>query len=621
MKYTLNDLKKGNLKVGDNDVAIFVNQLLDDTKQHYLKLHRDWYLNERFHRGDHWVVFNKTLNRVQIIPVVKGEIRRTVNKIRAQVRGIKNFIKRNQPRWEVHPEGVSEEAYEKARKSNKLLQNIYRTKKVKEKLTEVVVNGLKYSAGIMEGAVIKTGAKYDLKFWCDDTFDVFFDPMSPTLQGCRYIIKAVKKPLTSVTSNPDYTIKKGELTSDNKDGESEYKQLLEEEKYQDGNTKGTKDLESVIVKELVMKWEEDGRTKVRILTVIGNQFVRLYDPKYRRYPMFLYNPEKDPNSIYSNAWIKDLISLNKSLDKSTSQIEGYIQRMLAGKYLIKQGVEVSTITDKGAEKIYYKGSVPPVQQQLQPLPAAPFSHLSNLERWIEELGGIREASLGRAPGSLQSGKAIEALQQADAATVSEPIENLEEMLSDMAEFCLEAIYDHQISSEIIIEDNEEIKYIGNVNEPPEGTMVVKPAEVRVAIVPEIAYSEETKIERLFMLAERGMIDPQTILEKLSFSNISDVLERVKKMQAESMKEEIVKQNAAHQGAGGNGAPEDSADLADQENMRMASGQQVPDTPQALWDPEHLDLHIAFIRENQDAYGQQKELFDNHIAAEEQYANQ
>jgi hypothetical protein len=57
--------------------------------------------------------------------------------------------------------------------------------------------------------------------------------------------------------------------------------------------------------------------------------------------------------------------------------------------------------------------------------------MSSLERWIEEFGGIREASLGRVPGSLQSGKGLEALQSADAATVAEPIENLEEFLADI----------------------------------------------------------------------------------------------------------------------------------------------------------------------------------------------
>jgi len=42
------------------------------------------------------------------------------------------------------------------------------------------------------------------------------------------------------------------------------------------------------------------------------------------------------------------------------------------------------------------------------------------------------------------------------------------------------------------------------------------------------------------------------------------------------------------------------------------------TPRALWMPEHTELHMAFINENQDAYMQNKEAFDEHIRNEETY---
>jgi hypothetical protein len=92
--------------------------------------------------------------------------------------------------------------------------------------------------------------------------------------------------------------------------------------------------------------DKEGKTKVKVLTVAGNQIIRDRETTYKRLPFFVYNPEKYQNSIYSDPWIKDLISPNKSLDKMASQIESYIQRMLGGKMIIKQGVEVTTVTDK-----------------------------------------------------------------------------------------------------------------------------------------------------------------------------------------------------------------------------------------------------------------------------------
>jgi hypothetical protein len=609
----LKELQQPNLDIKNKETAIFIKQLYDDSSKMFLKQHRDWYINERYARGEHWIVYNKTLNKVQTIPVSDGEIRRTVNKIKAQMRGVKNFIKRNQPRWEVHPDDITDEAYEEAKKKNKIIQHIYRTRQFPLLLTDQIMNAMKFSLGIIEGGIIKKEGKDYLDFWIDDTFDVVFDPMASSIQNCRFIIKTSKKPVTYIKQK--YGIK--ELSSDNKEAAASYKEMLENEKYTRGGARSSIDLETAIIYETYLKWIENDKTRVRIITSIDKQVLKSWDPSYKRFPMFGYTPERSPNSIYNDAWIKDLISLNKSLDKMISQVESYTQRMLAGKYLIKQGVEVSSITDKGAEKIYYKGSTPPVQQQLQPMPAAPFTYINILERFIEELGGVREASLGRIPSSLQSGRAIEALQSADAGTVAEPIENLEMMLEEVGEFVLEVLSEYQIASEEIIEGNEKIKFIGNVPSAPEGVMKINPSQVKVVIVPEIAYTEEAKKETLMQLATAGFVDPQTVLEKLSISNVGDIIQRMQKLKDEEFKQEMMKQKESHRTEGQ--GPEDTADLADNENMQMAAGTSVPMTPQALWSPEHTELHMAFIQQNQDAYNQHQDLFDEHIQAEQEYS--
>lgn len=613
---TLSDLQR-DIKTGKrgSSQATFIDSLYESLKKHYIKQQRDWYINERFIRGEHWIVFNKTTNSVQTIPISSGEVRRTINKIRTQLRGIKNFIKRNQPRWQTEPEGSTDEALQEAIDYNKILQNVYETRKIPTLLTDVIINSLKTSVGILEGGLVKKGGSTYLDFWVNDTFDVFFDPSASCINDCRFILKAVKKPISYLKESKIYKVD-GELTADNREGGSDYKDVLEKQKYNKENS--LKDLETIIVKELWYKYEnKEGDTIIKKITSAGNQIILVEETPYKRFPFFIFNPEKSNNAIYTDPWLKDLISPNKSLDKVVSQIETYIQRMLAGKYIIKRGVEVSSITDKGAEKVTYKGNQPPVFQQLPPLPSTPFQYMANLEKWIEEFGGIREASLGRVPGSLQSGRGIEALQSADAATVSEPIENLENMLSEVGEFILEIISENQISSDTIYHEKGKVKYIGSeAGIEPEGTIIVKPRRVKVRIVPEIAYTEDARREMVFKLAEAGIIDPETLMEYLNISNISDIIERVKVKKAEEFKEEMVKQKESHRSAGE--MPDDSASLADQENMQMAAGQQVPLTPRALWVPEHLELHMAFINENRDAYEQNMEMFDEHIRNEENY---
>ena len=110
----LKDLAK-ELPIGDknSEAAVMINSLYNDVLQYSLKQQRDWYINERFVRWEHWIVYNKTLNRIQNIPTAEWEVRRTINKIRTQTRGVKNFIKRSQPRWTVRPESSSQKPWYK----------------------------------------------------------------------------------------------------------------------------------------------------------------------------------------------------------------------------------------------------------------------------------------------------------------------------------------------------------------------------------------------------------------------------------------------------------------------------------------------------------------------------
>jgi len=49
---TIQELANKEIKLGKGSSAeaIFIDSLYDNLKQHYLKQHRDWYINERFVR-------------------------------------------------------------------------------------------------------------------------------------------------------------------------------------------------------------------------------------------------------------------------------------------------------------------------------------------------------------------------------------------------------------------------------------------------------------------------------------------------------------------------------------------------------------------------------------------
>jgi hypothetical protein len=456
-----------------------------------------------------------------------------------------------------------------------------------------------------------------IEAWWDNTFDIFFDLSAADYRKWRFVLKSYPKTIESIKEMiKKAKVKDVDVKWDDKKSASEYWDLLEKEKVE----WSADSFRTAMVNELWIRWfdETSKKHKVRCITSYKWIILDVLDPSYSRYPFFVYNPEKQFNSTYWDSWIKDLVSLNKSLDKMVSQIESYIDRMLKWKMLVRKWIEVTSITDKWAEMIYYKWNVPPTQLNLQPLPSTPMNFVYSLETWIEELWGIGSASLGKSTWSIQSWKGIEALQAADAQNVSEPVENLELFIAEIWEFILEIISKYKVDVEKIYQDWEEIQFTWkDVWSKAEWVVKVKPAKVTVEIVPEIAYSNEEKYNRMLQLVQLWLIDAQSVLEKLSVSNISDIVERVKLANNEKMKEQLMVQNASHWDWN---SPEDEATLADEENRAMSLWRNINKTPQSMVIPEHTKLHMSYIQQYPEEYKASKWIFDDHILAEEEFLN-
>jgi len=45
-----------------------------------------------------------------------------------------------------------------------------------------------------------------LNFWVNDTFDIFFDPEATSMKDSRFVLKVVKKSLTSIKNNKEYKV-------------------------------------------------------------------------------------------------------------------------------------------------------------------------------------------------------------------------------------------------------------------------------------------------------------------------------------------------------------------------------------------------------------------------------
>ena len=602
-------------------VITTVDEYFVASQEKMRKHHREWYLIDRFLDGDHWVVFNKLTNSIQSLPVSSGEIRRTINLADTQIRSVKNFITKNAVRMEVHPRG--DVSKEKAEVGHDIAQYYYETCRLKMAQDDIVDEALKHFIGYFVIGLGDTNRDNipDITVAVRSSYDIYPSPESTdiTIEKCRYVFDTRSEYIDDIKDNKEYDLinKDTKFESETDTNVSEYKAKLDRDR-ETKQPQKSKDLDKITVKDLYFRYRDDTKWKVGQITAAGKQILKIKKLNTKDYPIVPYRTERKIDQLISKPWVKNIISPNKAADKMCSHIETYILRMLNGKILMKENTTMSRFTDKQGEIIKWKGGTAPENWRLEPLPSTPFEYLKYLLRFIEDMGGVHPASLGALPGANQSGRSIEALQAADASNVADPVKNLAYTMTEL----LYRIFD-VLSANTLLEatikvidgdkKEKEVKFIGGqpLKESPEvkqiyeqgKTMIIEDMDVKVEIVPELAYTEAGRYDKLIELADKKIIPPEVILEELRFSNVGDI---IKKLNQQKRLEGFAK---------GNERPMvDPIELANQENNTMGNNQEVQPTPIELVVPEHHNLHIIFLKQL-DPKSQGAQLLTAHINQE------
>lgn len=166
----------------------------------------EWLTRDLFRRGYHFSRYNQ--NNKTVVLQTRSTARIPINITHAQMRTIKNQITSVQPKWEVLPTGLSEDAITNARYSNKLLDHYYVTKNLRRLIKETVIQGLMYSVGgPWEIGYDPNGGDDgmgDIYVWLLDPFDFYVDPNATGLADAEYVIKAVRTSINTIRANPNY---------------------------------------------------------------------------------------------------------------------------------------------------------------------------------------------------------------------------------------------------------------------------------------------------------------------------------------------------------------------------------------------------------------------------------
>ena len=517
---------------------------------------RQWYINDNFFDGNHFIFFRKSTGTIDRVSPPKGTVYRSIPKASKQIEAIQNLVLANDPRWMIYPVAdssgkVDDVGMKSARRVAHYLVDKFDEQGMLLKTAEIVLYAFKAPYSVFE--IAHDEDKFvDVRTW--DAYDIIFDTTVKDIEESPVVIKLVRRTPSDLKANDSYSNTET-LTVDPKLSLEPMKDLRLTEKH-GGVGSDDEDIGGVNVMECWAKvkltaekiieikagydykWMKDkkvGAVIMRLTTIAQERNLRDEYIDRPDYPFVVYKPKS--GSFLQPAWIERFISQNKSLDMFVSNIEAYTALMVKGRWLKNKLSNVTRISNEHGDFIEYDVT-PPEQAKMQPIPAYVFQHISNLEKWIEEQG-VSTASMGRIPRGVRAYRAIESLKQSDMANLGVAMKSLEDVIKKVGEKILAEVSRSVDSPTTIYRmDGDKPDYFQIIGEEAskskgvekkvkEGKLVVinKNVRMKVAIESGLAYTEEGKRSTMMELYGMKVIPTQMLLETLKFSNVGEIIEK------------------------------------------------------------------------------------------------
>lgn len=570
----------------------------------------EWLVRNLYLRGYHFARYNRASST--FVLGTRTKVRIPINLMWAQARAIRNQVTSFRPKWEVLPQKPTEASFENAKYSGKLLDNLYIKLKLKRKLKESIYHGLYTSIGIWQFDWDKTADKGEgeVRISVVDPFDFFIDPSAENLDDAMYIIKAVRKPLSQVRTDPRYDGTEV-LKSDPRLASSEYKEFLLQAIKTIGETRtaGMDDEnEYTIIKEAQLKeYQPDGAAKIRIIAYtddsefpLRNELTEEDDFNYE-----LFQADIQPQEIYGESWAKQVMPVNRVLDALESHVFEYNHFFAKGRFVIDKGSGVRAIINEHGHIIEKNPGYMVTSLPVAPLPMATFQQITNMRQYMEDIGGLHEVSLGRIPVGVKSGIGIAELRQADATSQDDLVDALEDFLVRASKKIFRIAAKHYTTAKLaqvagtggkpeyfyavgesspiakdVLKDKE--RQFGEMGLPI--AVIGSDNEVRVTVGSWLAYTKQARQEELKELFRLGAIDQKTLLEHLEFGDIDSIADRTRNERLIQLRQGMASQ------------PGQKREISDEE-LALAENELMDEgTPQPVKLTDDHEIHLPIHKE-------------------------
>lgn len=517
-----------------------------------------WFKYDLFVSGNHYAKWDKATQQITSGPKIDGRAKVSVNKVYTTLRGVRSHVLQNRPKAEVTPWNSTNETLDQAVSLNQYLDYMHDNLGFRQKLRASLWHALKYSVGFWQVLYDDEAddGQGEIVVNVIDPYDLYWDPSARFPKEARYCILAVRRPIADVMEDPKY---KGtnwdNVKSDNQLAASNLKsRILQYEKGSSSSSSKDDKSGTVIVKEYWYKEKDTktGKTKIMLCAMIGGEVIRKpFDTGLDRFPFFRLCSDIEPLSMYGTGWCKNLIPINKLLNRLESSAAEYNEVVNKGRYRLDKGAGVRTVYNEHGQFIETKRGF-----NMEALPVPPLSpvlgnQITNANRYLEDIGALHDASLGRIPTGATSGVSIEALQEGDSNNLSELTENTEEFLEDVYEYVLYlASQKYQFARNIAATtqtgEREFIKVIGkDANTEVKTDDAVEISDKNIVDVKIASYIAHTSEGRRMAMRDLASIVPdipaEYILQAYSVGPIADIM---KKMRDEQKRKQAVEMEKA-----------------------------------------------------------------------------
>lgn len=480
----------------ENALAVSsINDHLGIAKSRRVKWLVEAFYNMHFIEGNHQIYWN-TVTRVIESKLIEKDSEEAVvvDKARSMLRGLKNLITRNDPRWYVKNSESVEASPEEKDAANNYLSSKYRTQNMKDKIKDILEYSLLRTWCVASCLYKKNICDTEVDVY--DPLDCYPDPTSTEPKSWGFFVLTMprlKSDLLRDKTFKDYWEAIEKVTTDRKTSETEVKdsfnkmqgesksetvilkmdftviadpsestgeKLSDQEKtMNDAYKKSDVAAAAELKKEAGPDTPEPGdtadatpddtqkeqpkektKTRVRIRCCIGDTLIQdelLPDTIENLADIFsIYFAERRAGQLYFTAWMTPVIRLNKLLDRNFANVDEYDSLINKGRWIQLQGSKMSTISSKkNGQVIKYQGAKPEALQVPQ-LSQTTFLHQDRIKAAMEDLGGIHGESMGRQSGDANSGRALALLAAGDENNAAEPVANLETFMANLGRIML-----------------------------------------------------------------------------------------------------------------------------------------------------------------------------------------